>query len=89
LGVWLGLRGCLRRGVGLAGLCGAAGGGVIALAGGRLMLGSLVLLRDFPGSHLRLVVPPAWVAVSAALEGGLFAACIVAAMRWGRQAPVA
>jgi len=84
VGVWLGLRGSLRRGVVLAGLCGAAGGGSIALAGGRLMLGSLVLLGDFPGSHLRLDVPPVWVAVSAALEGGLFAACVVVAMRRGR-----
>jgi DNA-binding winged helix-turn-helix (wHTH) protein len=85
LGVWLGLRGSLRRGMVLAGLSGTLGGGLIALAGGRLMLGSLVLLGDFPGSHLRLAVSPVWVAVSATLEGGLFAACVVVAMRWGRS----
>ncbi len=81
LGVWLGVRGPLRRGIVLAGLCGGLGGGLILLAGGRLMLGSLVLLGDFPGSHLRLAVSPPLVAVSAVLEGALFAGCILAAMR--------
>ena len=85
LGVWLGLQGRFRRGVVVAGLCGALGGGLIALCGGRLMLGSLVLLGDFPGSHLRLAVSPAVVAASACLESALFAACIVAAMRWERR----
>lgn len=84
LGVWLGLRGSFRRGVVLAGLCGAFGGGLIAVAGGRLMLGSLVLLGGFPGSRLRLDVPPAGVVASAVLEGALFAGCILAAMRLGR-----
>ena len=85
LGVWLGLSGSLRLGVALAGLCGGLAGGLIALAGGRLMLGSLVLLGDFPGSRLRLHIPAWGIAASAALEGALFAACIAVAMRWMRR----
>lgn len=81
LAVWLGLRGSLRRGVVLAALTGALGGGLIAVAGGRLMLGSLVLLGDFPGSRLRLDVPVTGIVASAGFEGALFAGCIVAAMR--------
>jgi len=85
LGVWLSLSGSSRRGVVLAGLCGSLAGGLIVLAGGRLMLGSLVLLGDFPGSRLRLDIPAWGIAASAALEGALFAACITAAVRWMRR----
>jgi DNA-binding winged helix-turn-helix (wHTH) protein len=78
----------LRIGAGLAALCGAAAGILIVLAGLHLMGGSLNLLAEhFPGSQLRLGglfgesgFGPVSRTVTAALEGGLFAGCIVAAM---------
>ena len=92
LGAWLAYRGGdrLRRGMVTAGLIGAAAGGVIPLLGGRLMAGSLDLLsRTFPESRLRLGQFGALVGeqglgtvsqmISGALEGGLFAACVVGA----------
>lgn len=100
LGAWLALRGdgraSLRRGAGLAALCGAAAGLAIALLGGRLMGGSLDLLaRHFPGSRLRLDqigallgepdFGPVALAVTAAAEGALFAACLVGALILARR----
>jgi hypothetical protein len=75
----------------MAGLIGAATGAIIALAGGRLMAGSLDLLaHTFPDSRLRLDqisgllgetgVGPLTRMVTSALEGALFSACVVAAM---------
>ena len=83
----------LRIGAALAGLCGAAAGILIALAGLNLMGGSLSLLADhFPGSQLRLggmfgesAFGPASETVTAALEGALFAACVVVAMLVARR----
>ena len=92
LGAWLASRaGSLRRGVAVAGLIGGAAGVLIALLGGRLMAGSLALLAErFPGSRLRLDpigallgeegFGPLSEAVTGALEGALFAACVVGAM---------
>ena len=94
LGAWLSARNpswSLRRSAGVAALCGAASGILIALLGGRLMGGSLDLLaRQFPGSQLRLEGFGAAFGehgfgllsqtVTAALEGLIFAGCIVGAM---------
>ena len=96
-GAWLGLRRqSLRRAIALAALCGAVGGIVIALLGGRLMGGSLdSLARSFPGSRLRLDevgalfgeqgFGPLSQIVTAGLEGALFAAGIVGAMALARR----
>ena len=81
----------LRRSVGLSALIGAMGGDMIALAGGRLMLGSLDLLaRTFPDSRLRLEpigglfgengFGPVTRLITSCLEGALFSACVVGAM---------
>jgi DNA-binding winged helix-turn-helix (wHTH) protein len=81
----------LRFGTIGAALIGGLAGLVISLLGGRLMGGSLALLEnDFPGSRLRLdrigalfgetTFGPVSQAVTGALEGALFAACVVAAM---------
>jgi hypothetical protein len=93
LGAWLAYRfgERLRRGMLWAGLVGAATGAIIPALGGRLMGGSLDLLsRTFPGSRLHLDQLGAMVGeagfgpisqtISGALEGGLFAACVVGAM---------
>jgi hypothetical protein len=95
LGVWLGSRNrkalALRRSVAAAGAAGAAAGAAIVLLGGRLMGGSLDLLaRQFPSSRLRLDqigslfgeqgFGPISRVATGALEGMLFAACVVAAM---------
>ena len=100
LGAWLAERamerGSLRRGVATAGLVGALAGLLIPLAGGRLMGGSLAsLAATFPGSRLRLDSLGHLVgedhfgrlsqALSGALEGGLFAAGLVAAMLLARR----
>jgi len=99
LGSWLGVRwagGSLRRGVAAAALVGAIAGVLIPLLGGRLMAGSLDLLaRRFPASRLRLDqigglfgeagFGPIAQLVTGALEGGLFAACIVGAMLLARR----
>jgi DNA-binding winged helix-turn-helix (wHTH) protein len=96
LAAWLGGKGSLRRGVATAMVAGAAAGVAISLLGGRLMLGSLDLLaRSFPGSQLTLAPIGAWFgedglgpvgrAVSAGLEGALFAGCIVGAMVLARR----
>ena len=86
----------VRRGVAVATLCGAGGGLLISLLGGRLMLGSLDLLaHQFPGSRLRLdqisrlfgeaAFGPVTRTVTSALEGALFAAGVVGAMMVARR----
>lgn len=90
LGVWLS-DGSPRRGALAGSLAGAVAGAAIALAGGRLLGGSLELLaRGFPGSGLQLqrigallsedAFGPAAQALSAAVEGGLFSAAVAAAL---------
>jgi DNA-binding winged helix-turn-helix (wHTH) protein len=97
LGAWLATRTVsVRNGALLASLCGAAAGLLIALLGGRLMLGSLeLLLRHSPGSRLHLDqvsrlfgesdFGPITQFATAMLEGALFAGCIVAAMTVARR----
>jgi DNA-binding winged helix-turn-helix (wHTH) protein len=94
LAAWLAFRAGaarLRRSLAASALIGAAAGGLIALAGGRLMLGSLDLLaRTFPDSRLRLEpigglfgeigFGPITRLVTSCLEGALFSACLVGAM---------
>lgn len=93
LGGWLANRGTrsVRRRIAIAGAIGGLAGAFIPLIGGRLMAGSLDLLaRNVPGSRLRLDaigrafgetgLGPISQSVTGALEGALFAACIVAAM---------
>jgi DNA-binding winged helix-turn-helix (wHTH) protein len=93
LGTWLAYRlgGRLRRGVALAGMAGALAGMLVPLLGGRLMGGSLDLLsRTFPESRLHFDRLGSLVGergfglvsqmISGALEGGLFAACVVGAI---------
>jgi DNA-binding winged helix-turn-helix (wHTH) protein len=96
LGWWLAnLRGeaasARRLSTIIAAVCGAVAGGIIPQLGGRLMGGSLVLLaQTFPGSRLTLDriggffgesgFGPLTQTVTGALEGGLFAACVVGAM---------
>ena len=97
LGAWLASRMASRQ-VALAGLCGGAAGLLIPLIGGRLMGGSLDLLaRRFPGSQLRLdqigalfgerAFGPLSQALTGALEGMLFGACVVGAMLLARRRP--
>ena len=100
LGAWLAQRAdapqALRRGIATAGLAGAAAGAAIPLLGGRMMAGSLDLLaKSFPASRLRLDqlgglfgepgFGPVSQSVTGALEGLLFAACVVAAMTIARR----
>ena len=97
LASWLGLRiGWLRRRLVLAAALGATAGVMIVLFGGHLMGGSLELLAtQFPGSRLHLDRIGALVgesafgrvseAVTAALEGALFAACLVGGMGLARR----
>jgi DNA-binding winged helix-turn-helix (wHTH) protein len=100
LGAWRGERvqrgGSLRRSSVEAGAIGAVAGALIPLGGGRLMGGSLVsLAQSFPASRLRLDQLGQVVgedhfgrlsqAVTGALEGGLFAAGLVAAMLLARR----
>jgi DNA-binding winged helix-turn-helix (wHTH) protein len=86
----------LRVGVLLAGLCGAVAGLLIPLLGLHMMGGSLDLLAQrFPGSRLRLDglgaitgesgFGPVSHMVTGALEGALFAGCVVVAMLWWRR----
>ncbi|RPF71220.1 winged helix-turn-helix domain-containing protein [Aurantiacibacter spongiae] len=98
LAVWLAARraGPVRSVVLLAALVGAGAGLVIALAGGVLMAGSLALLAAaMPDSHLSLAplgalageagFGPLANAVTATLEGALFAGCVVGAMAWSER----
>jgi DNA-binding winged helix-turn-helix (wHTH) protein len=92
LGIWLASRVVqLRYGTMIAALVGGVAGLAIPLLGGRLMGGSLALLAvSFPDSRLRLdriggllgesSFGAAAQTVTAALEGALFAAFVVAAM---------
>ena len=83
----------LRIGAPMAALCGAAAGILIVLAGLHLMGGSLDLLaQHFPDSKVRLGglfgesgFGPVSRTVTGALEGALFAGCIVAAMLLARR----
>ena len=97
VGAWLANRvSSVRKGAVLAALAGGAAGLVIALLGGRLMLGSLaLLLQHSPGSRLHLDQVSALFGerdfgtvtqfTTAMLEGALFAACVVAAMGIARR----
>jgi DNA-binding winged helix-turn-helix (wHTH) protein len=91
-GVWLASRGApsLRRSVIIAGACGAAGGVMITLLGGRLMAGSLHLLASrFPDSRLQIDqiggmfgengFGPISLMATAGFEGLLFGGCVVGA----------
>ena len=92
LGTWIASRSAqLRSGTIAAAFVGGVAGALIPLLGGRLMGGSLALLAGhFPGSRLRLDTigsafgesgfGPVTQSVTGALEGGLFSACVVAAM---------
>ena len=83
--------GSWRRRAVVGGLTGAVAGVGIGLTGGRLLVGSLEpLAQAFPASRLTLGpvgalfgetgLGPVSHAVATALEGGLFAACVVAAI---------
>jgi DNA-binding winged helix-turn-helix (wHTH) protein len=97
LGTWLASRReQLRYGTMLAAVLGGVAGLAIPLLGGRLMGGSLALLAGhFPGSRLRLDrigalfgesgFGPVTQVVTGALEGALFAGCVVAAMLLARR----
>jgi len=99
LGAWLAARTGvprLRQGMVLSALVGGIAGAIIALLGGKLMGGSLALLADsFPNSRLRLDrighlvgeqgFGAASQAVTGALEGGLFAGCLVGGMILARR----
>jgi DNA-binding winged helix-turn-helix (wHTH) protein len=92
LGAWLARWSTsVRRSALQAALCGGVAGLVIALLGGRMMLGSLDSLgRQVPGSRLRLdqisqlfgeaSFGPVTRTVTSILEGALFAAGVVSAM---------
>lgn len=97
-GAWLanGASVSPRRGAAYAALAGGAAGILIPLVGGRLMGGSLNLLaHHFPDSRLRLDpiggllgesgFGPVTQVVTGALEGMLFAGCIVGAMMLARR----
>ncbi len=86
----------LRRGTILAALCGGLAGLLIPFLGGRLLGGSLdVLAGPFPQSRLRLDqvgalfgetgFGPVTELATGALEGALFAGCIVGAMLLARR----
>ena len=95
LGAWFASRNSghssVKRGIAAAALAGASAGIVIALLGGRLMVGSLdLLVRQFSGSRLRLDqigrlfgesdFGEITQIVAGCLEGALFAACIAGAI---------
>lgn len=89
-------RSSLREAMALGGLLGGLAGLAIAILGGRLMLGSLKLLEhNYPGSRLRLdhisqilgepAFGPVTSAVSATVEGALFASFVIGAMALARR----
>lgn len=87
LAAWLATRMALRRAILAAGAIGGIAGAGIVLGGGRMFAGSLMLLSDaFPGSRMRfdgllaLTGDRLGLALTGAFEGGLFAACLIAAM---------
>ena len=83
----------IRIGAPLAALCGAIAGALIPFLGLHMLGGSLDLLAHrFPGSRLRLLglfgeshFGPLSQTVTGALEGALFAGCIVCAMILARR----
>ena len=86
----------IRRGAPLAALCGVVAGVLIPFLGGRLLGGSLDLFAaHFPQSRLRIGQVGALFGengfgyvtelATGAIEGGLFAGCIVAAMLLARR----
>jgi len=100
LGAWLAGRHAdlpsLRKSVAAAAVAGGVGGVLIALAGGRLLGGSLDLLAsNVPASRIGLGeigamfgesgFGPISQMVTAGLEGALFGACVVAAMLLARR----
>ncbi|MDB5678750.1 transcriptional regulator [Sphingomonas bacterium] len=98
LGGWLASRrsGSRRQSIAIASGVGGIAGALIPPIGGRLMGGSLDLLaRSLPGSRLRLDHIGRWFgeagfgpiaqSVTGALEGALFAGCIVGAMMVARR----
>jgi DNA-binding winged helix-turn-helix (wHTH) protein len=85
-----------RRAAAMAAFLGALAGIAVVLLGGHLLLGSLALLtRDFPESHLHVDrigglfgetgVGAVTQMVSAALEGALFVASVVAGLEFVRR----
>ncbi|WP_294299899.1 transcriptional regulator [uncultured Sphingomonas sp.] len=87
LAAWFATRMALRRAILAAGVIGGLAGSVIVLTGGRLLAGSLMLLSDaFPGSRLKfgalteIAGNTLGPTLAGAFEGGLFAACLVAAI---------
>lgn len=101
LGAWLATRPEMkaRTAAMWGGLAGAAAGLGIALVGGRLLGGSLdLLLRAYPGAPLSLdpvgrlfgqeEFSPVAGAVTATLEGALFAACLALTTALVRRQPV-
>ena len=96
LGVWAVQQWPGKRGLGIAAAAGGLSGIAIALAGGRLMSGSLVLLAQrFPASRLHpeqigalfgeTTFGPVANAVTAGMEGLLFASFVAAAMTIARR----
>ena len=99
LGAWLASRSSsLRSGAAMAAGCGAVAGLLIPLLGGHLMAGSLDLLAHrMPESRLHFDqlggifgergLGPIAQSVTGALEGALFAGCVVAAMVIAQRQP--
>lgn len=89
LGLWCSRRLSIARSIGLSALCGALAGMAVVALGGRLMGGSLDLLaRSYSVAQLQpslLSGGPAVLFAAAALEGGVFCACVVLAARLARR----
>lgn len=90
----------VRRNAAIAAIAGAMAGVCVTLAGGRLMGGSLdQLSQAFPAARFSLDPVAAMLGeesfgfitrlLTSALEGALFAGCIVGAMCWQAQAAAA
>lgn len=87
LAAWLATRMALRRAILAAGAIGGIAGVAIVASGGRMFAGSLMLLSDaFPDSRLKfgalteVAGERLGPALTGAFEGGLFAACLIAAI---------
>jgi DNA-binding winged helix-turn-helix (wHTH) protein len=97
LSTWLAQRMPLKRQAAALGACSGALAAIASvLLRGHLLLGSLATLtRDFPDSHLNVAgfgvlfgeprFGPVTEFVTAALEGALFAGCVVVAMQIARR----
>lgn len=100
LGAWIGSRGGetlpLRRSMIGGGLAGALTGALIPTLGGRMLAGSLDLVsHGYPDSRLSLDrigamfgesgLGPVTQTVTAAMEGGLFGACLIGVMVVARR----